>query len=220
VPPATFIPIAEETGLIMSLGNFVVEAACRQLRCWRDEYGVDIGVHVNVSPYQLVANDFPDHVHDILHRTGVAGSRMVFEVTESIFMHDFAKALRNINLLRQQGVRFCLDDFGTGYSSLSYLKLLPIECLKIDRSFVSDLERDATSRVLLRHIIALGMAMGYNLVVEGVERQTQLSLLGDIDRLLIQGFYFYKPLADYAADALIEEEYGETTVSHTREDKG
>ncbi|MCL2123308.1 MAG: GGDEF domain-containing phosphodiesterase, partial [Desulfovibrionaceae bacterium] len=209
VQPSTFIPIAEETGFIKNLGHFVLEASCRQLRRWQNAYGADIYMHINVSSHQLVAHDFSDSVHDILRRTGIEGSRLFFEVTESVFLRDFAKALHNVKCLRQQGVRFCLDDFGTGYSSLSYLKQLPIECLKIDRSFVHDLEKAATSRVLLKHIIALGIDMGYTLVVEGVERQTQLSLLGDIDRLLIQGFYFYKPLSNYAADALIDEEFGE-----------
>jgi diguanylate cyclase (GGDEF)-like protein len=209
VSPSIFIPIAEKTGFIKSLGQFVLETACRQLRRWRNEYGTDICMHINVSPHQLVAHDFPDSVRDTLYRTGIEGAQLFFEVTESIFLRDFAKALHNINRLRQQGVRFCLDDFGTGYSSLSYLKLLPLDALKIDRSFVQDLEKDAISRVLLRHIITLGTDLGYTLVVEGVERQTQLALLGDIDRLLIQGFYFYKPLGSYAADALMGEEYGE-----------
>ena len=209
VPPSTFIPIAEKTGFIKNLGQFVLETACRQLHLWRNACGADICMHINISPHQLVAHDFPDSVRDTLYRTGIEGARLFFEVTESIFLRDFAKALHNINRLRQQGVRFCLDDFGTGYSSLSYLKLLPIDALKIDRSFVQDLEKNAASRVLLRHIITLGIDMGYALVVEGVERQTQLDLLGDTDRLLIQGFYFYKPLANYAADALIGEAYGE-----------
>ena len=210
VAPSIFIPIAEEVGFIKDLGAFVIEAACRQLRCWQDEYDAGIDMHVNISPHQLVAHDFPDSVDTILQRTGIHGSRLCFEVTESVFIRDLAKALHNINRLRRWGIRFCLDDFGTGYASLSHLKLLPIERLKIDRSFVNDLEKNHASRLLLRHIVAFGLDMGYDLVVEGVERQTQLSLLGNIDRLLIQGFYFYKPLASDAADALINEEYGET----------
>jgi EAL domain-containing protein (putative c-di-GMP-specific phosphodiesterase class I) len=214
VSPSTFIPIAEETGFIKNLGTFVLETVCRQIRRWQDEYGADIPIHVNVSPRQLTAHDFHDHVRDILHRTGVGGSQLYFEVTESVFLHDFAIVRHNIHLLRQQGIRFCLDDFGTGYSSLGYLRLLPIDCLKIDRSFISDLEKNATSRILLKHIIALGMDMGYSLVVEGVERRTQLALLDrDLDRLLIQGFYFYKPLSSDAADALVAETHATGWVS-------
>ncbi|MCL1985230.1 MAG: phosphodiesterase [Betaproteobacteria bacterium] len=208
VPPDTFIPIAEDTGFIKSLGEFVLETACRQLHSWHDEYGASINMHVNVSTNQLATYGFPDRVHDILHRTGIDGSRLFFEMTESAFLHDFSKTLHNANLLRRLGIRFCLDDFGTGYSSLSYLKLLPIECLKIDRSFVSDLEKDPASRVILKHIVALGIDMGYRLVMEGVERKSQLSLLDELDRLLVQGFYFYKPLPTYAADALLEEYTG------------
>ncbi|MCL1984929.1 MAG: EAL domain-containing protein [Betaproteobacteria bacterium] len=219
VSPSTFIPIAEETGFIKSLGEFIIEATCRQLHCWQDEYNAAINMHVNVSPSQLATSDFPDSINDILHRTGVDSSRLFFEVTESIFLRDFAKVLHNVNLLRQLGIHFCLDDFGTGYSSLSYLKLLPIECLKIDRSFVSDLEKDTTSRVLLRHIVALGIDLGYSLVVEGVERQTQLSLLNEVDHLLVQGFYFYKPLSTYVADALLEETYKSGTLKRISDTK-
>ena len=212
VPPSTFIPVAEKTGFIKPLGDFVMETACRQLRRWQDEYNAGIDMHVNISPYQLTAHDFPDKVNDILHRTGVDSARLWLEVTESIFLRDFAKALHNINLLRKMGLRFCLDDFGTGYASWGYLKLLPLDCLKIDRSFVSDLEKSAVSRVLVKHIIALSTEMGYNIVVEGVERQTQIPLMGDLDHLLLQGYYFYKPLPIYAVDALLGELYGHPTA--------
>jgi EAL domain-containing protein (putative c-di-GMP-specific phosphodiesterase class I) len=129
-------------------------------------------------------------------------------VTESIFVRDFAKVLHNINLLRQYGVRFCLDDFGIGYSSLNNLQQLPIDRLKLDRSLVNDLDRNATSKLLLKHVIALSRDMGYRLVVEGVERYTQLLLLGKIRRMLLQGFYFYRPLSLYAATGLLDEMYG------------
>jgi diguanylate cyclase (GGDEF)-like protein/PAS domain S-box-containing protein len=205
VPPSTFIPIAEETGLIKNLGDFVIDAACRQLRRWQDEYDADIDMHVNISPQQLVAHGFPDKVHTILSHTGIDVSRLYFEVTESIFLRDFSKVLHNINLLRQCGVHFCLDDFGIGYSSLNYLQQLPIDRLKLDRSLVHDLEKNATSRLLLKHVIALSSDMGYRLVVEGVERRTQLLLLGDVKRLLLQGFYFYKPLSLYEANGLLDE---------------
>jgi diguanylate cyclase (GGDEF)-like protein/PAS domain S-box-containing protein len=204
VPPSVFIPIAEETGFIDKLGDFVIEESCRQLRSWQERHGANVLLHVNISPHQLVMPAFPEKVLAVLYRTGIDASRLLFEVTESAFLRNFGKVLYNLNAIRKQGIRFCLDDFGTGYSSLSYLKHLPIECLKIDRSFISDLERDEKSRILLRHILSIGMDMGYSLVVEGVERQTQLSLLGDLSRLLIQGYYFYRPLSAVSADALIE----------------
>ncbi|MDR1660738.1 MAG: EAL domain-containing protein [Desulfovibrio sp.] len=204
VPPSIFIPIAEETGFIGRLGDFVIEESCRRLRCWQERYGANVLLHVNISPHQLVMPAFPEKVLAILYRTGIDASRLFFEVTESAFLRDFEKVLYNINAIRKQGIRFCLDDFGTGYSSLSYLKHLPIECLKIDRSFINDLERDEKSRILLRHILSIGVDMGYSLVVEGVERQTQLSLLGDLSRLLIQGYYFYRPLSAVSADTLLE----------------
>ncbi|MDR3357961.1 MAG: EAL domain-containing protein [Desulfovibrio sp.] len=204
VPPSIFIPIAEETGFIGRLGDFVIEESCRQMRYWQEKHAADIRLHVNISPYQLAMPTFPETVLAALSRTGVDASRLFFEVTESAFLRDFKKVLYNINAVRKQGIQFCLDDFGTGYSSLSHLRHLPIKCLKIDRSFINDLERDEKSRILLRHILSIGMDMGYSLVVEGVERQTQLNLLGDLDRLLIQGYYFYRPLSVDSAGALLE----------------
>jgi Amt family ammonium transporter len=204
VSPDAFIPIAEETGFIINLGNFAIEAACHQLRQWH-KHDCSINMHVNISPHQLVANDFPGSVEEILHHTGVDASSLFFEVTESVFLHGFPKVLRNINKLRQFGVRFCLDDFGIGYSSLSYLRQLPIDCLKIDRSFVSDLERNAVSRIMLKHISALSKDIGCCLVVEGVERYTQLHLLGASEDMLLQGFYFYKPLPADEANGLLTE---------------
>jgi diguanylate cyclase (GGDEF)-like protein len=204
VPPSVFIPLAEESDFIGRLGDFVIEESCRQMSRWQKTHGANVQLHVNISPHQLTMQTFPEKVRNVLHRTGIDASRLCFEVTESAFMRDFGKVLYNINEIRKQGIRFCLDDFGTGYSSLSYLKHLPIECLKIDRSFINDLERDEKSKILLRHIFSIGMDMGYNLVVEGVERQTQISLLGDLSHLLIQGYYFYRPLSADAAGTLLE----------------
>ncbi|MDR2055626.1 MAG: EAL domain-containing protein [Desulfovibrio sp.] len=204
VPPSVFIPIAEETGFIDRLGDFVIEESCRQMHCWQEKYDANVRLHVNISPHQLVIPTFPEKVLAMLYRTGVDASRLLFEVTESAFLRDFERVLYNINAVRKHGIQFCLDDFGTGYSSLSYLRHLPIECLKIDRSFVNDLERDEKSRILLRHILSIGTDMGYSIVVEGVERQTQINLLGDLSRLLIQGYYFYRPLSAVSAAALLE----------------
>ncbi|MDR1776829.1 MAG: EAL domain-containing protein [Desulfovibrio sp.] len=203
IAPDTFIPIAEETGFIRRLGAYILEEACHQLRDWQQQFGRDIDLHVNISPYQLFMPNFPDTVTDILHHSDVDASRLILEVTESVFQRDFDKVLHNIRTLREGGIRFCLDDFGTGYSSLSYLRQLPIECLKIDRSFVCCLEKDDKSRVLLRHILALAGDMGYSVVVEGVERKTQLELLGDLGDLLIQGYCFYKPLSVGDAETLL-----------------
>jgi diguanylate cyclase (GGDEF)-like protein len=206
VPPSHFIPTAEKTGFIEKLGMAIMEKSCRQLRYWQETYGTDIELHVNISAVQLSMPVFPESVQGILRKTGVMPSRLIFEVTESVFLHDFNKVLHNVNALRRLGIRFCLDDFGTGYSSLSYLKYLPIECLKIDRSFIIDLESDEKAQALLRHIIAIGRDMGFSLVVEGVDRAAQIDLMGDLRHLLAQGFYFFKPLQVNAAEALIEKQ--------------
>jgi diguanylate cyclase (GGDEF)-like protein len=206
VPPSHFIPTAERTGFIEKLGVAIMEKSCRQLWYWQDAFGTDIELHVNISAMQLSMPVFPEIVQDILRKTGVMPSRLILEVTESVFLRDFNNVLHNVNALRRLGIRFCLDDFGTGYSSLSYLKHLPIAGLKIDRSFIIDLESDEKAQALLRHIIAIGRDMGFSLVVEGVERATQMELMGDLDHLLAQGYYFFKPLEVNAAEELIEKQ--------------
>lgn len=203
IPPSVFIPVAEETGYITRLGAHIIESACRQLRIWQERHRADASLHINISVHQLSLPYFPDSVLEILARTGVGADSLFLEVTESAFLQNAANSKYNVSRLRNAGVRFCLDDFGTGYSSLSYLKDLPIECLKIDRSFVNNLEQDVKSRVLLKHILNMGRDLGYSMVVEGVERRTQLELLGSLDQVLIQGFYFYKPLCPDEAEALL-----------------
>ncbi|MDR2574123.1 MAG: EAL domain-containing protein [Desulfovibrio sp.] len=206
IPPTMFIPIAEKTGFIKRLGFFFIEEAIRQMQCWQKEHNARCKLHVNISPYQFLAPDFSRNVLDILHNTGFDASSLLFEVTESSFLYDFRNAARHIGVLRENGIAFCLDDFGTGYSSLSYLKQMPIDCLKIDRSFVEMVDYDHKARILLKHILDLGEDMGYELVVEGVEKQIQLDSLGDLSRLLIQGYYFYKPLPPPSVEALFEEQ--------------
>jgi diguanylate cyclase (GGDEF)-like protein len=206
VPPSVFIPIAEKTGYIKKLGSYVIEESCRQLRRWQDEFGTNIEIHVNISPYQLFLRSFPDNVRTILLNSSVNAAGLLFEVTESALLNDFDKVLYNINAIRKLGVRFCLDDFGTGYSSLSYLKHLPIDYLKIDRTFIMDVERDEKTKKLLEHIISIGEDMGYSLIVEGVESQAQIELLRDYRKLLIQGYYYHRPLNAESAGELIKKE--------------
>jgi diguanylate cyclase (GGDEF)-like protein len=218
IPPSVFIPIAEKTGFIKRLGSFVIENSCRQLRRWQDEFGAGIEIHVNISPYQLFLRSFPDDVRNILADTRVTASGLLFEVTESALLYDFDKVLRNMNAIRGLGVRFCLDDFGTGYSSLSYLKHLPIDYLKVDRAFILDVEKDMKTKKLLEHIVSIGKDMGYRLVVEGVESKEQLHLLRDFN-LLIQGYFFHRPLAVAAARELLVAAYGRRIAGkHAGED--
>ncbi|MDR1856649.1 MAG: EAL domain-containing protein [Desulfovibrio sp.] len=208
VSPAIFVPVAEETGLIRRLGAFILLQACRRLAEWQARFGPVTELHVNISPRQIFQPGFPDRVHRILDATGADPSRLLFEVTESVFLQDINRILATISALRNMGIRFCLDDFGTGYSSLSCLAHLPIDCLKIDRSFLTDLEGDARGRILLEHVLSLGRDMGFTLVIEGVEQASQMALLGDLSGLLIQGFHFHRPLPPEAADALLRKEIG------------
>jgi diguanylate cyclase (GGDEF)-like protein len=207
IPPDVFIPMAEKGAFIQNLGAFVMEQACRQMAIWQDKCRRVINMHINISPRQLAKPDFAAMTLDILRRVGVDAAHLYFEVTESVFLQDIEPVTHNINIFREQGIRLCLDDFGTGYSSLSYLKKLPFDCLKIDRSFVSELTKCDTSRTLFRHILALSRDMGYKIVVEGVETQDQLSSIQIHADLLIQGWYFYKPLSATAATALLEKQF-------------
>ena len=203
IPPSVFIPVAEETGFITRLGAHIIEKACRQLRVWQQQFTANASFHINISVHQLSLPSFADNVLEILDRTGVGASSLFLEVTESAFLQNANSSMHNVTRLRKMGVRFCLDDFGTGYSSLSYLKNLPVDCLKIDRSFVNNLEQDGKARILLKHILNMGRDLGYSIVVEGVERRSQLELLGDPAQVLIQGFYFYKPLCPDEVESLL-----------------
>ena len=173
IPPLEFIPIAEESGLIVPLGEWVLEEACRRARGWLDRGAAGLGVSVNVSPVQLLQRDFCARVEAILAGTGLPPALLELEITESIFVNNLEEIAGTLAYLDKAGVRFALDDFGTGYSSLLYLKKLPIKVLKIDRSFVKDLESSEDSRVIIQTIISMAQVLDIGIVAEGVENLFQ-----------------------------------------------
>ncbi|HBW15846.1 MAG TPA: sensor domain-containing diguanylate cyclase [Desulfovibrio sp.] len=194
VSPAEFIPVAEDAGLIADIGAFVIEDVCRQVAAWQDT-ACDCGiVHVNISGRQLMRPGFAQMVDEILRRHGIAGSCLRFEVTESVLVRHGTLAVSVMHQLRELGIRLCLDDFGTGYSSLGYLRRLPVESLKIDRSFVWGMEKDEAGRALVRGILTLGLHLGLEVVAEGVETEEQAVLLRDMGCRYGQGFLYAKPL--------------------------
>ncbi|MRR08525.1 EAL domain-containing protein [bacterium] len=194
VPPDRFIPIAEDTGLIQPLGEWVLRAACAQLRAMHNQGYAGLRMAVNLSARQLRHADLPALVGEVMAENGLGPGDLELEITESTAMHNPEATVRVFERLRAMGVRLAIDDFGTGYSSLSYLKLLPIHALKLDRSFVKDIEVDANDAAICNATIALAHSLGLEVVAEGVETQTQHEFLRRLDCDLIQGYFFSKPL--------------------------
>ncbi len=194
VPPIEFIPVAEETGLILPIGDWVLREACRQVRTWHETGFAKLQVAVNISGKQLLQKDFPQQAQTILHETGLAARYLDLELTESILMVDTGGAAAAMQALHALGVSFSMDDFGTGYSSLAYLKRFPIDILKIDRSFVCDLATDPNDVAIVKTIIAMARALDMRVIAEGVETYEQLSFLRAQGCDGSQGYYCSKPL--------------------------
>jgi len=191
--PDDFIPIAEESGLILEIGHWVLKTACRQARSWLDQ-GIDSGdMAVNISAHQFRQPGFASLVQKVLDESGLPAEYLELEITESAVMHSADLAVDTLLALKAMGVKLAIDDFGTGYSSLSYLRRFPIDRLKIDRSFVADLESDAEAASLVSSIIALGQSLGLRLVAEGVETAAQADFLRGKACERVQGFHFHRP---------------------------
>jgi diguanylate cyclase (GGDEF)-like protein/PAS domain S-box-containing protein len=208
ISPAEFIPLAEESGLILPMGAWVVRTAARQAKQWRDA-GYRIDVSVNISSRQFVGNELTDLLREVIPTTGIESGRLYFEITESILMEDIVKARKALEELRLIGGKFYLDDFGTGYSSLSYLKRLPLDGLKIDRSFISDLEHDPDSVAIASAIVSLAETLQLAIVAEGVETLKQLTMLRSMsEQMIIQGYLASRPLPVDQFSALLAEGQG------------
>lgn len=203
ISPDKFIPIAEETGLIVSIGKWVLNEACRQLVIWRRtlQGGQDLSISVNISSRQLIHGDLVAHVDSALKRHQLPAAALHLEVTESAIMEDVDAAIAALKRLRAIGVRISMDDFGTGYSSLSYLKKLPLDELKIDRSFVFQLGDASPNQAIIHAIVCLARNLHMQVVAEGVENADQLATILALDCDLGQGYHFSRPLAadDFAS---------------------
>ena len=205
VSPGDFIHAAEESGLIIEVGNWVLESACRQLVMWAaDMRTAGLSVAVNVSARQLHQDDFVDQVLATLQQTGANPQRLKLELTESLLVSDVDRTIAKMSALKEAGIGFSLDDFGTGYSSLSYLKQLPLNQLKIDRSFVRDILVDANDLAIATMIIALSKSMGLPVIAEGVENQAQLDRLIELGCDAYQGYLFSRPMPAEALQEYLE----------------
>ena len=195
VAPAQFIPLAEDTGLILPLGQWVMEAACHQLQLWRTQaHTAHLTIAVNVSALQFHRESFVSDVLATLERTGAPADRLKLELTESLLVKDVDGIIAKMVALKAQGVGFSLDDFGTGYSSLSYLKRLPLDQIKIDQSFVSDALSNPKDAALVRATVAMGRGLGMMVIAEGVETQMQRDFLEGEGCLNFQGYFFGRPV--------------------------
>lgn len=193
ISPASFIPIAEETGLIVSIGEWVIDEACRQNAAWLAAGCGPLVVAVNLSALQITRAGLSATVAAALHRHALPPALLELEITESVLMRDTDRALEVLSDLRRIGIKVSIDDFGTGYSSLNYLKRLPLDKLKIDRSFIRDLPRDANDVAITQAIIAISAKLGLSVIAEGVETREQFEFLRSNGCNQIQGFYFSRP---------------------------
>jgi EAL domain-containing protein (putative c-di-GMP-specific phosphodiesterase class I) len=196
VPPAAFIPLAEESGFIISIGEWILREACREAASWPRS----LQVAVNLSPIQFRHGDLVGLVHSVLLETGLSPSRLELEITEGVLIDDFARAVSILRRLKALGVRIAMDDFGTGYSSLSYLQSFPFDKIKIDRTFIANLHQNPQSAAIVRAVIGLGQGLAMPVLAEGVETKDQLAFLSQEACSEIQGYLIGhpSPIDDYA----------------------
>jgi EAL domain-containing protein (putative c-di-GMP-specific phosphodiesterase class I) len=206
--PAQFIPIAEESGLIIPIGTWVLREACMQVKRWRQAHGRDYRLAVNLSPQQFRQPDLVQGVADLLAETGFPPGALELEITESSLMHNVSEVISTLHQLVTLGVRLAIDDFGTGYSSLSYLRHFPVHKLKIDQSFVRDIGLDDRGLGIVSTIISLASTLGLEVVAEGVETQLQRDALIRQGCHFLQGYWFSRPLPVAQAEAFLREKAG------------
>jgi EAL domain-containing protein (putative c-di-GMP-specific phosphodiesterase class I) len=189
VAPGSFIPLAEESGTIIPIGQWILREACREAASWPRP----LQIAVNLSPVQFQHGDLPGVVHSVLLETGLAAGRLELEITEGVLIGDFSRAVSILRRLKALGVRIAMDDFGTGYSSLSYLQSFPFDKIKIDQAFIANLDRNVQSTAIIRAVIGLGHGLSLPVSAEGVETQEQMSFLVRESCDEVQGFLFGRP---------------------------
>jgi EAL domain-containing protein (putative c-di-GMP-specific phosphodiesterase class I) len=206
VSPAEFIPVAEESGMIVEIGRWVIEQACRQLAEWaRDGQLSRLVLAVNVSAQQFRTADFAQRTQEALERHGVAPERLKLELTESVVLQDVSGVVGKMQALKEQGVRMSLDDFGTGYSSLAYLKQLPLDQIKIDQNFVRNVTTDTSDAVMVKTIIDMAQNFRLDVIAEGVETSEQFEFLKQGGCMSYQGYLFGRPVPREEFEALAKD---------------
>ena len=194
VPPGEFIFVAEKTALIIDIGIWALEQCCRQWRIWR-ENNVTVGkISLNVSARQLNHQEFLSQVHTILDETGVSGEHLEFELTETAALSDIDDCIAKINAIRKLGISFAVDDFGSGNSSLTYLSQMPLDCVKVDRSFIENIHSDPTQAVITESLVILAKRLNIEIIAEGVENAFTANVLSKMGCHIMQGHYYCRPL--------------------------
>ncbi len=194
IPPSEFIPLAEYLGLINPIGNFVLKEACSCCKNWNDHGYPDYKVNVNLSVVQLLQPDIVESIESVMKETGIKPKNLTLEVTESLAINDMERMQEILDRIKKLGVRIALDDFGTGYSSLNHIREIPFDVIKVDQSFIRDLERDEYAKSFIRMVGELAEAIGVNVCIEGVETKRQYEILSEMCVLLAQGYYFDRPM--------------------------
>jgi EAL domain-containing protein (putative c-di-GMP-specific phosphodiesterase class I) len=195
VSPVEFIPLAEDSGAIVQMGEWVIHQACQTLARWAGHTHLEpLSLSVNVSPRQFTDTDFVAHIEQALQQTGANPQRLCLEITEGLMLKDAEQVIEKMRSLCALGLSFSIDDFGTGYSSLSYLQRLPLRELKIDKAFVNELASDAGSEAIVRAIIALGLSLQIDVLAEGVETEAQKGRLSALGCQYMQGYLFARPM--------------------------
>jgi len=216
VQPMSFIPLAEETGLILPIGRWVLQTACEQVRDWKRRLPAaeSLVISVNLSARQFARADLTVDTAAILDHSGLDPASLELEITESVVMDQSEASIERLRSLRALGVRLVLDDFGTGYSSLSYLRRLPLDTIKIDRSFITELEVDDADVPIVGAVIDLAHGLGIDVVAEGIETPAQLEVLRRLGCDRGQGYYFARPLPAAGMEALLTEPDGRAALIH------
>ncbi len=204
VPPNEFIPIAEESGLIIDIGNWVIESACQHLANWLVKNNEPPQVSINISPRQFRQSDFSSNVGHILSGYSIDPNKLVFELTEGILFDDIDDTISKMLAIRSLGIRFSLDNFGTGCSSLAYLQKLPLDQLKIDQTFIRNLDQNANNAAIVETVITMGRNLNLNVIAEGVETESELNFLKQKNCCEFQGYHFYKPLPASQFEQLLQ----------------
>jgi EAL domain-containing protein (putative c-di-GMP-specific phosphodiesterase class I) len=203
VPPDIFIPLAEHTGLIESMGEWVLRTACRQAEAWHRTGHRQVAISVNLSPVQLRLKGIAERILAIVAETGLPPSALILEITESVIVHQVERTVELLTTLRSAGLRISIDDFGTGQSSLAYLKRFPVDEVKVDKAFINDVPDSAADVAICSAIITLGQKLGLQVIAEGVETEAQLRFLQALQCAEVQGYLFSRPLPPESATELL-----------------
>ena len=205
VSPGIFVPIAERNGMINRLGKWVIEESLKKFAEWKMQFDYPLIISINISAIQYKQPDFVNHLIRIMQKYDIDAEELELEITESVLIEDFEEVIRKLHMLRDYGIKISLDDFGTGFSSLSYLKGMPIDTLKIDKSFVDTVLTDVSTRIITESIIHMVKQLGYETIAEGVEEKEQYEYLKGIGCDIIQGYYLGKPMCSDSIKELLSE---------------